>query len=1123
MNTSSFKDKDFFYPTISANLNKKQVELFKLSLSKNNPSTNIAIMGPIGAGKSSFVRTFDNSNYNLIDEQPINFIKLLWGWLHHFIFHTPIKNNFVYISLADFDFLGKNHSENAICKQIEAQLYEQLIVAIKESPCSFPYQWDEISNYSNKRVKFRYIQRTLLLLLALSLFILLIFNSLLSTQLISLSFAQNSTKYIALFIIFLALLSFTLLIFNGFPFDVQSIAYKTISLKCNLTDKESTLFTEYAPQLIRFLSKSKDTIYVFEDLDRLKDKSILIHLKNLNRLVNMYCRTPVKFVYCLAEDLLTSESRDKFFDIIIPIIPTISASNSYDQLLNQLNLVKTSQKELSSEYLIGISLFLSQMRQVKNICNNYQIYKSVLKTPTDNPDRCESLFSIVTLKCLYPHFYTSLLNREDPISKSLFSGEESCASNSALMSKVDDTYRLINDINLNENISSDVKFLEFKSFINFLIIKNHLRKDIINLLGLPEGLLISPEDLEWYLNVASSNKSNSDYPIDNPSSLLLLYGENTLENPIFANASLYSYALRKKNLHDKLLKGICSLRNDIPTLNFICRKITKMGTFLFNNSEDTILEIITDDRFDKAAIILSLIKNKLDASSNEEASSNSLSLTRNLATTNPVLFAAIASELKINSGKYNKELLRDFYSSSRDLASALLFLLKATDTVIEHIDTDDVDYLLEIAASDRFEFSFNNIQNIIKIFDNNVNTADNDLIDLTASLPLKDCSLLDNLLKYPDKFFEEFITSQTSLSCSESAFIQIINALSDSNQQNTVIEIYNGNCSNIQDFPKVLWQALINYSVIIPTTPNIISYYELFGYDSYCDNFINKLESGAPNNITLNSSQSDTATHIIESYNLPEQFIRDVITYIKIRSIKSLPNDALASNIQILAENDKVFLNSSTYNQINSLPLEIKTAVYINQLSSYISLARSYSTDNETVLSILDSIVNSKGKNEIDSLISLLVQQVAFKNSYSDQLVTLLLNHDKIQHSSYSALLSKHKSNDIVLSAVSKQLNTFTKSDFECLNLQFDEVQAVVDYLNPLQQIFLIQLYSNSVSKLFELLYSINNPALVRLLNATRPIKEHKNEIIKELISLGTVKEYNNGCVLIPQSHRPKK
>ena len=136
--------------------------------------------------------------------------------------------------------------------------------------------------------------------------------------------------------------------------------------------------------------------------------------------------------------------------------------------------------------------------------------------------------------------------------------------------------------------------------------------------------------------------------------------------------------------------------------------------------------------------------------------------------------------------------------------------------------------------------------------------------------------------------------------------------------------------------------------------------------------------------------------------------------------------------------------------------------------------------------------------------------------------MTVLLSYNKIQRSSYSALIKKHKSNDIVLNAVADQLNTFNRSDFDCLNLQFDEAIAVINYLNPLQQAFLIQLYKKDTNQLFKLLYSINNSALIRLLKAIRPIKESKDEIIEELISLGIVKECNNGRIFIPQACKPK-
>lgn len=97
MNTNSFKDKDFFYPTSSADFNEKQAELFQLSLSENNPSTNIAVMGPMGAGKSSFIKTFDKSIYNSYDKHGINISNFsLKRPLNSFL-HKSIKKIF-YIS-----------------------------------------------------------------------------------------------------------------------------------------------------------------------------------------------------------------------------------------------------------------------------------------------------------------------------------------------------------------------------------------------------------------------------------------------------------------------------------------------------------------------------------------------------------------------------------------------------------------------------------------------------------------------------------------------------------------------------------------------------------------------------------------------------------------------------------------------------------------------------------------------------------------------------------------------------------------------------------------------------------------------------------------------------------------
>ena len=41
----------------------------------------------------------------------------------------------------------------------------------------------------------------------------------------------------------------------------------------------------------------------------------------------------LKFFYLLKDDIFISKERTKFFDFIIPVIPVIDSSNSYDEFL----------------------------------------------------------------------------------------------------------------------------------------------------------------------------------------------------------------------------------------------------------------------------------------------------------------------------------------------------------------------------------------------------------------------------------------------------------------------------------------------------------------------------------------------------------------------------------------------------------------------------------------------------------------------------------------------------------------------------------------------------------------------------------------------------------------------
>lgn len=85
-----------------------------------------------------------------------------------------------------------------------------------------------------------------------------------------------------------------------------------------------------------FFEVTKYRIVFFEDLDRLNDISIFVHLRELNNLLNnddSIKEKPIVFIYAVKDNIFTKEDRTKFFDFIIPVIPVINSTNSGEYYL----------------------------------------------------------------------------------------------------------------------------------------------------------------------------------------------------------------------------------------------------------------------------------------------------------------------------------------------------------------------------------------------------------------------------------------------------------------------------------------------------------------------------------------------------------------------------------------------------------------------------------------------------------------------------------------------------------------------------------------------------------------------------------------------------------------------
>ena len=81
----------------------------------------------------------------------------------------------------------------------------------------------------------------------------------------------------------------------------------------------------------------------------------------------------LRFFYLLRDDIFVSKDRTKFFDYIIPVVPVVDSSNSYDQFISHLKRGGIFEK-FNESFLQGLSLYIDDMRLLKNIYNEFVVY-----------------------------------------------------------------------------------------------------------------------------------------------------------------------------------------------------------------------------------------------------------------------------------------------------------------------------------------------------------------------------------------------------------------------------------------------------------------------------------------------------------------------------------------------------------------------------------------------------------------------------------------------------------------------------------------------------------------------------------------------------------------------------
>lgn len=195
---------------------------------------------------------------------------------------------------------------------------------------------------------------------------------------------------------------------QSFGLSLKGISLKDIEIAPKAADEES-IINRHLDEIIYFFQSTSYDLVVIEDLDRFDNPGIFVTLREINSLINSNAgvNRQVRFLYALRDDMFGNTDRTKFFEFIVPIVPIINHSNSIDMVLQQgqrLALVERLDQQFSRE----VSRYLSDLRLIRNVFNEYAIYVQNLESEDESDLDPNKLLAVLIYKNVMPSDFEAL-------------------------------------------------------------------------------------------------------------------------------------------------------------------------------------------------------------------------------------------------------------------------------------------------------------------------------------------------------------------------------------------------------------------------------------------------------------------------------------------------------------------------------------------------------------------------------------------------------------------------------------------------------------------------------------------------------------------------------------------
>lgn len=480
-------------------------EAFDYAL-KDADIKNVGITSQYGAGKSTIVQSY---------------------------LERHKEKNVVYISLPCFNEVQAKTVElndnveldDDTLSNIEQKLLNQIITQIDSR--KIPR-----TNFTHKIVLPKW--KLNLDLIAIGVFIIGTFILLLSTNERIWSCLQSIMKEdkITLLLIISALFvaaSVTFALFQVFKWQYNLGFIRKISIKnstIDLSDSKKKTFDQYINELSYVLNTAQIDIVCFEDVDRFNNVLIFEKLREINFIINhdKANKKKIMFFYLIKDQLFEARNRTKFFDFIIPIVPFIGSSNSFEKMKELF-----MEEKISNHFISLSSVYVDDMRLLNNIYNEYMVYKNRINITLEKTEEKERLLAIVMYKNLFPQDFAKLEKREGYLYNEIKMDSENATAS--------------------QNIGKTEIQRQFVEFLKKEKLVDEMYEDYINIFY--PGRL-SENDNRYLMSVSADDEPQYLTPLLQIENIVNRLDSKSLAKRSTLNASLLEFLIFRKKDEEKL-------------------------------------------------------------------------------------------------------------------------------------------------------------------------------------------------------------------------------------------------------------------------------------------------------------------------------------------------------------------------------------------------------------------------------------------------------------------------------------------------------------------------------------------------------------------------------------------